>query len=135
MDNSTHKGCARSATKSSCHKETGAKCALGGVFRLAGVFDYDRYKAVKHTILSNDHGRVLMLVVPAGHEVATHSVNADVMVHVVEGEMRFTLEGREYPMHEGDAIRMSPGQRHSLYAVTDFKAVVTQLLCPDEVED
>lgn len=86
-------------------------------------------------ILSNDSGRIIILVVPEGHEVASHSVNADVMVQVLEGEMRFTLEGRECAMHGGDAIRMSPGQRHSLYAVTDFKAVVTQLLCPEEAAD
>lgn len=86
-------------------------------------------------ILSNDSGRIIILVVPEGHEVASHSVNADVMVQVLEGEMRFTLEGREYAMHGGDAIRMSPGQRHSLYAVTDFKAVVTLLLCPEEAAD
>lgn len=135
MDNSTQKSCVSSATKGTCHKETGAKCALNGVFRPSVVFDYDRHKAVKHMILSNDSGRIIILVVPEGHEVASHSVNADVMVQVLEGEMRFTLEGREYAMHGGDAIRMSPGQRHSLYAVTDFKAVVTQLLCPEEAAD
>lgn len=86
--------CASSVAKGTCHKETGAKCALNGVFRPSVVFDYDRHKAVKHMILSNDSGRIIILVVPEGHEVASHSVNADVMVQVLEGEMRFTLEGR-----------------------------------------
>ena len=67
MDNSTQRSCASSVAKGTCHKETGAKCALNGVFRPSVVFDYDRHKAVKHMILSNDSGRIIILVVPEGH--------------------------------------------------------------------
>jgi quercetin dioxygenase-like cupin family protein len=68
--------------------------------------------------------KVVRLLVRAGHVVPEHHSNVDVVVTVVRGEGRFTVEGDERPIAAGGVVVMRPGARHAIAAATDLELVV-----------
>lgn len=97
------------------------------VFSLLKSLDYADGAVAKKVVLRNNGGSIILLAVDKDQVVATHSVPADVLVHLVEGQMEFTLQGEPLNMTAGDAIVLRPGQLHSLRAITRFKVIVTRL--------
>jgi quercetin dioxygenase-like cupin family protein len=68
--------------------------------------------------------KVVRLFVRAGHVVPEHHSNVDVVVTVVRGQGRFTVEGNEHPIAAGGVVVMRPGARHAIAAETDLELVV-----------
>lgn len=97
------------------------------MFKLKDRIDYIGGTIAKDTILHNSGGMAVIMAVDKGLEIPTHSANADVLVQILDGSMEFTLEGSVIHMSKGDALTMSPGQKHSLKATERFKVLVTKL--------
>jgi quercetin dioxygenase-like cupin family protein len=68
--------------------------------------------------------KVVRLSVRAGHVVPEHHSNVDVVVTVVKGQGRFTVEGDEHPIVAGGVVVMRPGARHAIAAETDLELIV-----------
>ena len=50
--------------------------------------------------------------IAAGGVLPTHSTDAHVTIHVLEGEVTFTARGREYALTVGDVLVFAPGVEH-----------------------
>ena len=78
----------------------------------------------KRNVSERDGLKVVRLFVRGGNVVPQHHSNVDVVVTVVQGQGRFTVEGDEHPIAPGGVVVMRPGARHAIAADTDLELVV-----------
>lgn len=86
----------------------------------------------KDPVSVSDALKVVRLRVDAGARVPEHHSNVDVVVTVVRGNGRFTVEGNERPITPGDVVVMRPKERHSIDAETDLELVVVHARLKEE---
>lgn len=67
-------------------------------------------------LVTNPLLRVVQFTFDAGELLTEHSSPRAVVVQLVSGAMRFTVEGTEHSMGPGDVIYLAPGARHALVA-------------------
>ena len=60
-----------------------------------------------------------------GEEIGTHESTGDAFVQVLEGTGKFTVDKKEYLVHEGEVLVMPAKVPHSVYAEEDFKFLLT----------
>ena len=75
---------------------------------------------VERSILQ--HGERLMLVritLAEGTAVAPHAHPHEQITHVIEGRVRFTLDGETYVLEPGDSCLISPNRPHGAVALAD----------------
>lgn len=59
-----------------------------------------------------------------GEEISTHAAGGDAMVIVLEGTGRFTVDGVEYLVSEGQSIIMPKDIPHAVYGQERFKMLL-----------
>ena len=70
-----------------------------------------------------------LLMVRAGHRLSLqHHVRKDETIRVSSGTLALSLEGDDGEMHElqlgpGQAVRIPPGRRHRMHAITDVEII------------
>ena len=67
-------------------------------------------------VVNNPLLRVVVFAFDAGELLTDHSSPRAVVVHLLDGAVRFTYGGTEHTMVAGDVIYLAPGERHSLIA-------------------
>jgi quercetin dioxygenase-like cupin family protein len=78
--------------------------------------------------------KVVRLHVAAGHSVPEHHANVDVVVTVVRGQGRFTIEGVGRDVAAGEAVVMPPKAKHAIAAFSDLELVVVHARLADAGE-
>ena len=78
--------------------------------------------------------KVVRLHVGAGHSVPEHHANVDVVVTVVRGQGRFTVEGQGRDIAAGEVIVLPPKARHAIAAFSDLELVVVHARLADTGE-
>jgi quercetin dioxygenase-like cupin family protein len=78
----------------------------------------------KEPVSASDALKVVRLHVGAGQGVPEHHSNVDVVVTVVRGHGRFTVEGQAHDLVPGAVIVMPPKAKHSIAATSDLELVV-----------
>ena len=83
-------------------------------------------------LVNNELMRVVQFTFDAGEMLTEHTSPRAVVVQLVSGRMRFTVDGAEHTM--GDIIHLAPGASHSLVAETPCRMtlVMVDALRPDE---
>lgn len=69
-------------------------------------------------LVNNDVMRVVQFTFDAGEMLTEHTSPRAVAVQLVSGHMRFTVDGTEHTMTDGDVIYLAPGASHALIAET-----------------
>jgi quercetin dioxygenase-like cupin family protein len=69
-------------------------------------------------LVTNDVMRVVQFTFDAGELLTEHASPRAVAVQLVSGQLRFTVDGTEHAMSDGDVIYLAPGAPHSLIADT-----------------
>jgi quercetin dioxygenase-like cupin family protein len=67
-------------------------------------------------VLNNPLLRVVYFAFDAGELLTEHSSPRAVVVQLLTGAIRFTVDGVEHAMTPGDTIYLAPGVRHALVA-------------------
>ncbi len=80
---------------------------------------------VSKTLAQNDAVSLTLFAFSKGEEISTHDSAGDAFVHVLEGTGKFTVGGKEHLVHEGEVLVMPARVPHSVYAVEDFKWMLT----------
>lgn len=80
---------------------------------------------VSKTLAQNEVVSVTLFAFSKEEEIGTHDSAGDAMVHVLEGVGRFTVGGKEHICRAGDVLIMPAGIPHAVYAVEDFKWILT----------
>jgi cupin region len=84
--------------------------------RLIDKVPFVEGKINRTTVLSNGSGDVVLLALDAGCEIPQHEAHADVLVHVLEGEADFGIDGVRNHTRVGDSILLPAFTPHSVYA-------------------
>lgn len=58
--------------------------------------------------------RVTLVMVGAGGRIAPHLTDGPITVHVLDGEIRFRVAGKEHALSAGDLLVVDAGVEHSV---------------------
>ncbi len=68
-------------------------------------------------LLHNDVVRVVVFVFDTGEQLSEHTAAKPVVVQLLEGRMRFELDGVDHQLAAGDVVYLAPGAPHALEAL------------------
>ena len=100
------------------------------VLPLAGEISVQRGQIVSKTLAQNEAVSITLFAFAQGEEISTHDSTGDAMVHVLEGTGRFTVGGKEHICKAGDVLIMPAKIPHAVYALEDFKWILTVVFPP-----
>lgn len=80
---------------------------------------------VSKTLAQNEAVSVTLFAFAKGEEISTHESTGDALVHVLEGTGKFTVGEKEHICKAGDVLVMPAKVPHAVYAVEDFKWMLT----------
>lgn len=95
------------------------------VLPLTDEISVQRGQIVSKTLAQNEAVSITLFAFAKGEEISTHDSNGDAMVQVLEGMGRFTVGGKEHICKSGDVLIMPAKIPHAVYAVEDFKWLLT----------
>ncbi len=102
------------------------------VVSLATLVEVLPGQVVSKTLAQNKAVSLTLFAFDKGEEISTHESGGDAMVHVLEGEGRFTVNGKEHIVKAGEALVMPSGKPHAVFASNAFKMLLT-VVFPKEV--
>ena len=65
------------------------------------------------------------LVLPAGHELPTHSAPGEITLYCIEGAMNLSTPDGHACLHAGDVVHLAAEMPHAVVALTDASALLT----------
>ena len=86
---------------------------------------------VSKTLAQNEAVSITLFAFSKGEEISTHESAGDAMVHVLEGIGKFTVGGKEHICKAGEALIMPAQIPHAVYAMEDFKWILTVVFPPN----
>ena len=95
------------------------------VLSLAGEISVQQGQIVSKTLAQNEAVGITLFAFAKGEEISAHDSTGDAMVHVLEGTGKFTVGGKEHICKAGDVLIMPAKVPHAVYAVEDFKWILT----------
>ena len=94
------------------------------VLELEGLVKYRQGHVVSKTLVQNELISVTVFSLDKGEEISTHAAGEEVMVTVLEGKRKFTIEGDKYILEEGQTIIMPKDIPHAVYGEEKFKMIL-----------
>lgn len=95
--------------------------------RLAEEVPISPGSTTSRVVVTNDLLRVVTFTFDAGELLTEHASPRAVVVLLVEGTMRFTVDGAEHLLHAGDVVYLAPGAPHALVAETPCRMTLTMV--------
>lgn len=92
---------------------------------LKDLVEYQDGQIVSKTLVQNRLVSMTLFSFEKGEEISTHAAGGDAMVQVLEGTGRFTIDGVEYLLSEGESIVMPKDIPHAVYGQERFKMLLT----------
>lgn len=80
---------------------------------------------VSKTLAQNEAVSLTLFAFSKGEEISTHDSEGDAMVQILQGTGKFTVGGEEHLCKAGDVLVMPAKIPHAVYAVEDFKWLLT----------
>jgi quercetin dioxygenase-like cupin family protein len=77
-----------------------------------------RHGRTARTIVKEGPLRLTIMGMAAGGVLPTHATDAQVTIHLLEGEVTFTARGRDYSLHTGDVLTLARGVEHEARSET-----------------
>lgn len=97
----------------------------GSVFKLDDMADYEKGKAYKTSVFGNSAFQMFLLTFDDDTAMPAHKAPGNALITVLKGKAKFTYEGKEYELKEGDSFAMTKGATHSIDAKGKFKMLLT----------
>lgn len=95
------------------------------VQNLKDLVAYQDGQIVSKTLVQNRLVSMTLFSFEKGEEISTHAAGGDALVQVLEGTGRFTIDGVEYLLSEGESIVMPKDIPHAVYGQERFKMLLT----------
>ena len=93
-------------------------------FSVTDLVQYESGKVVSLTLAQQPTSGMTLFAFDAGEGISTHAAGGDAMVIVLEGTGRFTVDGVEYLVSEGQSIIMPKDIPHAVYGQERFKMLL-----------
>ena len=95
------------------------------ILRLAEQVSIQPGQVVSKTLAQNEAVSLTIFAFDKDEEISTHASHGDAMVTVLEGIGKFTVDGKEYILEEGETLVMPAGKPHAVYGQEAFKMLLT----------
>ena len=92
---------------------------------LKNLVEYQKGQVVSKTLVQNDAVSMTIFSFDKGEEISTHAAGGDAMVTVLEGVGKFTVDGVEYHVREGETLVMPQNIPHAVFGEERFKMLLT----------
>ena len=86
---------------------------------------YQDGQVVSKTLAQNSSVSVTLFAFSKDEEISAHDSAGDAFVHVLEGVGKFTVGEVEHIVKAGEVLVMPAKIPHAVYAVEDFKWILT----------
>jgi quercetin dioxygenase-like cupin family protein len=80
------------------------------------------------TLVKTAKLEVIRLVIPAGKQIPTHTVQEEITVHCLEGQVVFMADGAAHDLEAGRMLYLASGTPHSLLGVVDASLLLTIMI-------
>ena len=95
------------------------------VLNLASQITAAPGQIVSKTLAQNKAVSLTLFAFEKGEEISTHKSGGDAMATVLEGTGKFTIDGKEYILNDGESIVMPAEIPHAVYGQERFKMLLT----------
>jgi len=100
---------------------------INSVFRLADAVPYNSGRIIFDQLMRASYGGVNILAMKAGQNLVKHTAPGAVTIYVLEGKVRFIIDGKSQNLKAGDAVVMEAGTPHGVHAVADSKIMLVKI--------
>jgi quercetin dioxygenase-like cupin family protein len=98
---------------------------------LEGALPVVAESTTSRVLVTNDLLRVVQFTFDAGELLTEHTSPRAVVVQLVSGRMRFTVDGIENTLEGGDIVYLAPGASHALVAETACRMTLVMVEASD----
>lgn len=91
------------------------------VLELKKQVQYQDGQIVSKTLVQNELMSMTLFAFEKGEEISTHASGGDAMATVLDGVGRFTVDGKEHILGEGETIIMPKDIPHAVFGEERFK--------------
>jgi quercetin dioxygenase-like cupin family protein len=105
---------------------------MAKVLEFADLVSYQEGQVVSRTLAQNNALSLTLFAFPPGEGISAHTVPADALVQVLDGEALVTIDGEKFKVGAGKAIVMPQGKPHALDAEQRFKMLLVVVKAPQE---
>lgn len=92
---------------------------------LRGDESYVRTGRIGRTLVKEGALRLTLTVLAEGTEVGTHHAVAPMTLQVLEGRLRYRVEGEEFRLGAGELLFFGPGHAEDIQALEDTAMLLT----------
>ena len=104
--------------------KTSIKTLAKRVLSLRNMIDYQEDAIVSKTLVDRKTGTVTLFAFDKGQGLSEHTVPYDVLIQILEGRARITIESKVLELKEGEAIIMPANSPHTVEAIEKFKMLL-----------
>lgn len=96
----------------------------GVILELKEQVSYQNGQIVSKTLVQNESVSLTLFAFEKGEEISTHTAGGDALVTVLEGIGKFTIDGKEFILQQGESIIMPKDISHAVYGEQRFKMLL-----------
>lgn len=100
---------------------------LTDVLALKDMVAYQAGAVVSREIIRKPSGTMTVFAFDKDQGLSEHTAPFDAAVYLLDGEAEIRIEGRPYPVKEGQMLIMPANKPHALKAVTKFKMLLVMI--------
>ena len=97
----------------------------GVALPLAEQVQYQEGQIVSKTLAQNSRHSLTLFAFDKGEEISSHESEGDALVFALDGIGKIMIDDKKQLLHKGEAIVMSAGVPHAVYAEERFKMLLT----------
>lgn len=86
------------------------------------LLPFDGIKTAK--VISNNSGNVILIAIENGKELTEHKSNTDASILVLEGVIKFKINGESYDLLPNDTFDFKKDELHAIEAITNAKLIL-----------
>lgn len=96
-------------------------------FKWNECVEYSVNGIVSKRVIDRPTGSVTLFAFDKGQRLSEHSAPFDALVQVTEGEAEIFIGGQPHRLRAGQCIIMPANVPHTVYAIENFKMVLTMI--------
>ena len=104
-----------------------AKDNLNIVMDINSLLEYQEGAIVSRVIIKEKTGNITVFAFDKEQELSEHTAPFDAVVHVVEGEVQVSIDGKPNKLKAGQMIIMPANIPHALFANEKFKMILSMI--------
>ncbi len=106
--------------------------SIGEVNDVSSLAAYQPASVVSRTLIKSKAGTVTTFAFDAGQELSEHTAPFDALVHVIDGQGEFAIDGKPHVVAAGQLLLLPANRPHAVRAKQQFKMILTMIRAAGE---